>query len=167
MCQLHNSVSVTYMGKVRMEMRSYTINLPRGPEVDIFNLPEDFKEQVEEAFEMYTFGTAKAYMYVDKLGFIDRCVERLNGNEDSDKVVNSLVEEAMIAEWRNNGEIIKEDDIYSFEFMEDCYRKGKEDARLNSHFGTDDHYIYDQIQKVLVQVITIVMNYEDEEDTKC
>ena len=148
-------------------MRSYTINLPRGLEVDIFNLPEDFKEQVEQAFREYTSGTAKAYMYADKLGFIDRCVECLNGNEDSDKVVNSLVEEAMIAEWRNNGEIIKEDDIYSFEFMEDCYKKGKEDAKLDSHFGTDDHHIYDQIQKVLVQVITIVMNYEDKEDTKC
>lgn len=106
-------------------------------------------------------------MYVDKLGFIDRCVECLNGDEDSDDVVNSLVEETMIAEWRNNGEIIKEDDIYSIDFMKDCYRKGKEDARLNSHFGTDDHHIYDQIQKVLVQVITIVMNYEDKEDAKC
>ena len=106
-------------------------------------------------------------MYVDKLGFIDRCVEYLNGDEDSDDAVNSLVEEAMIAEWRNNSEIIKEDDIYSIDFMEGCYRKGKEDARLNSHFGTDDHHIYGQIQKVLVQVITIVMNYEDKEDAKC
>lgn len=148
-------------------MRSYTINLPRGLEVDIFNLPEDFKEQVEEAFEEYTYETAKAYMYVDKLGFIDRCVEYLNGDKDSDDVVNSLVEEAMIAEWRNNGEIIEEDDIYSIDFMEDCYRKGKEDAKLNSHFGTEDHHIYDQIQKVLVRIITIVMNYEDEENTKC
>ena len=147
-------------------MGSYTINLPRGLEVDIFNLPEDFKEQVEQAFREYTSGTAKAYMYVDKLGFIDRCVEYLNGDEDSGDVVNSLVEEAMIAEWRNNGEIIQEDDIYSIDFMEDCCRKGKEYARLNSHFGTDDHHIYDQIQKVLAQVITIVMNYRDEEDTK-
>lgn len=148
-------------------MRNYTINLPRGLEVDIFDLPEDFKEQVEQAFREYTYGTAKAYMHVDKLGFIDRCVEYLNGDKDSDDVVNLLVGEAMIAEWRNNGEIIQEDDIYSIDFMEDCYRKGKEDAKLNSHFGTDDHYIYNQIQKVLVQVITIVMNYEDKEDTKC
>ena len=142
-------------------MRKYTINLPRELEVDIFNLPEDFKEQVEQAFREYTSGTAKAYTYVDKLGFIDRCVEYLNGNEDSDDVVNTLVEEAMISEWRNNGEIIKEDDIYSIEFMEDCYDRGKEDARLYSHFGSDDHHIYDQIQKVMVKVITIVMNYED------
>lgn len=145
-------------------MRSYTINLPRGLEVDIFDLPEDFKEQVEQAFREYTSGTAKAYMYVDKLGFIDRCVEYLNGDEDSDDVVNSLVEETIIAEWRDNGEIIKEDNIYSFEFMEYCYRKGKEDAKLSSHFGAENHHIYDQIQKVLVQVITIVMNYRDEED---
>jgi hypothetical protein len=109
-------------------MRKYTINLPRGLEVDISNLPEDFKEQIEQAFREYTSGTAKAYMYVDKLGFIDRCVEYLNGNEDSDDVVNTLVEEAMISEWRNNGEIIKEDDIYCIDFMEDCYRKGNEDA---------------------------------------
>lgn len=148
-------------------MISYTINLPRGLEVNVFDLPEDFKEQVEQAFKEYTSGTTKAYMCVDKLGFIDRCVEYLNGGEDSDDAVNSLVEEAMIAEWRNNSEIIKEDDIYNIDFMEDCYRKGKEDARLNSHFGTDDHHIYDQIQKVLVQVIAIVMNYEDKEDTKC
>lgn len=148
-------------------MRKYTINLPRGLEVDIFDLPEDFKEQVEQAFREYTSGTAKAYMYVDKLGFIDRCVEHLNGDKDSDDVVNSLVEEATIAEWRSNGEIIKEDDIYSFEFMENCYRKGKEDAKLNSHFGTDDYHIYDQIQKVLVRIIRVVMNYEDKEDAKC
>lgn len=147
-------------------MISYTINLPRGLEVDVFDLPEDFKEQVEQAFKEYTSGTAKAYMCVDKLGFIDRCVEYLNGDEDSDDVVNSLVEKAIIAEWRNNGEIIKEDDIYSIDFMEDCYRKGKEGARLNSHFGTDDHHIYDQIQKVLVRIIRVVMNYEDREDTK-
>lgn len=148
-------------------MRSYTINLPRGLEVDIFDLSEDFKEQVERAFREYTSGTAKEYMYVDKLGFIDCCVEHLNGDEDSDDVVNSLVEEAMISEWRNNGEIIKEDDIYNIDFMEECYRKGKEDAKLSSRFRTDDHHIYDQIQKVLVQVITIVMNYRDKGDTEC
>lgn len=148
-------------------MRSYTIELPRGLEVDVFNLPEDFENQIKNAFRDYTKGTAKEYMYVDKLGFIDRCVEYLNGDKHSDDVVNSLVEEAVISEWRNNGEIINEDDIYCIDFMEECYRKGKENAELASHFGTDDHHIYDQIQKVLVRIIRVVMNYEDEEDTKC
>ena len=72
-----------------------------------------------------------------------------------------MVEGRILYEWRENGEIIEEDDIYCFEFMEDCYDRGKKDASLYSHFGSDDHHIYDQIQKVLVKVITIVMNYED------
>lgn len=40
-------------------MRSYNIKLPRGIEVDIFNLPEDFEEQIKESFRGYTEGTAK------------------------------------------------------------------------------------------------------------
>lgn len=29
-------------------MRKYVVKLPRGIEVDIFNLPEDFEEQIRE-----------------------------------------------------------------------------------------------------------------------
>ena len=148
-------------------MNSYKIKLPRGLEVDIFNLPKDFENQIKNAFRDYTRGTAKEYMYVDKLGFIDRCVGCLNGDEDSDDVVSSKVKEYMCHTWDDQGEIASEDDIYSFEFMVSCYESGNNDAKLSSHFGIDDHYIYDQIHKVLAQIITIVMNYEDEEDTKC
>lgn len=35
-------------------MRKYVVKLPRGIEVDIFNLPEDFEEQIKESFEGYT-----------------------------------------------------------------------------------------------------------------
>jgi hypothetical protein len=137
-------------------MRSYIAKLPRGIEVDIFNLPEDFEEQIKESFKGYTAETAKEYRYCDKLGYIDCCIKHLNGGKRSDDIVNEMVEGRILYEWRENGEIITEDDIYCFEFM-----KEKEDARLCSHFGSDDHHIYDQIQKVLVKVITIVMNYED------
>ena len=89
-------------------------------------------------------------------------VVRNKGAEGVDGMKYTELKEHLV----KNGEIIKEDDIYSIDFMKDCYRKGKEDAKLNSHFGTDDHHIYDQIQEVLVQVITIVMNYRDEEDAK-
>ena len=143
-------------------MRSYSVELPRGVVVDIFNLPDDFEEQIIESFEGYTAETAKEYRYCDKLGYIDCCVRHLNDDKSSDDIVNDMVENRILYEWRENGEIIQEDDVYSFEFMEDCYNRGKEDARLYSHFGSDDHHIYDQIQKVLVKVITIVMNYEEE-----
>lgn len=143
-------------------MRSYKVELPRGIEVDIFNLPEDFEEQVKESFRGYTEETAKEYRYCDKLGYIDCCIKYLNGGKHSDDIVNEMVEGRILYEWRESGEIITEDDIYCFEFTEECYDRGKEDARLCSHFSSDDHHIYDQIQKVLVKVITIVMNCEEE-----
>lgn len=142
-------------------MRSYTIKLPRGIEVNIFNLPEDFEQQVTESFRGYTEETAKEYRYCDKLGYIDCCVRHLNGDKQSDDVVNENVERCILHHWREYGEIIDENDVYCFEFMEDCYEAGKEDTRLYSHFRNDDHHIYDQIQKVLVEVIKIVMSYED------
>lgn len=143
-------------------MRSYMVKLPRGIKVDIFDLPKDFEEQIKDSFRGYTEETAKEYRYCDKLGYIDCCIKYLNGGKHSDDIVNEMVEGRILYEWRENGEIIKEDDIYCFEFMEECYGKGKEDARLCSHFGSDDHHIYDQIQKVIVKVITIVMNCEEE-----
>ena len=142
-------------------MRSYSVELPRGVVVDVFNLPEDFEKQIIESFKGYTAETAKEYRYCDKLGYIDCCIKHLNGGKRSGDIVNEMVEGRILYEWRENGEIITEDDIYCFEFMEECYDRGKEDARLCSHFGSDDHHIYDQIQKVLVKVITIVMNYKD------
>ncbi|WP_147417188.1 hypothetical protein [[Ruminococcus] lactaris] len=143
-------------------MRKYVVKLPRGIEVDIFNLPEDFEEQIKESFEGYTDETAKEYRYCDKLGYIDCCVRYLNNCKDTDDVVNEMVEGRILCQWREYGELINEDDVYCFEFMEDCYNRGREDASMYSHFGSDDHHIYDQIQKVLVKVITIVMNYEEE-----
>ena len=142
-------------------MRSYNIKLPRGIEVDIFNLPEDFEEQIKESFKGYTEETAKEYRYCDKLEYIDCCVRYLNNCKDTDDVVNEMVEGCILYEWRENGEIIQKDDVYCFEFMNDCYNRGNEDAKLYSRFGSDDHHICDQIQKVLVKVITIVMNYEE------
>ena len=142
-------------------MRSYNIKLPRGLEVDIFNLPEDFEEMVIKSFRDYTEETAKDYRYCDKLGFIDCFVKNLNRATDSYSAVNRLVEEVIVYEWRENGELVTEDDIYSVEFMEKCYEAGQNSMKLHSHFGSDDHHIYDQIQRVLVQVITIVMNYEE------
>lgn len=143
-------------------MRSYIVKFPRGILVDVFNLPEDFEEQIKVSFRGYTAETAKEYRYCDKLGYIDCCIRHLNARERSDDIINKMVEGRILCRWREYGEIIEESDIYCFEFMEDCYNRGRENAELCSHFGSDDHHIYDQIQKVLVRVITIVMNCEVE-----
>lgn len=147
-------------------MRSYTINLPRGLEVDIFNLPDNFDEEINRVFGEYTQKTVKDYRDCDRLRFIDCCVRHINGNKKSYDVVDEKVEDFITAQWREYGQLDNKDDVYSADFMADCYSAGVQNAVLCSHFGTDDHHIYDQIQKVLVRVITIVMNYEDKEDAK-
>lgn len=141
-------------------MRKYTIKLPRDIEVDIFCLPENFKEIVEETFLQYTEGTSKDYRYSDKLSYIDILIANINNARNSYDAVNKLVKERFSYVWEESGELITEDDIYSSEFMEECYSAGIMDASLYSRYGTDDHHIYDQIQKVIVKVITIIMNYE-------
>lgn len=142
-------------------MRSYTITLPRGVEVDVFNLPDDFKDIIEKAFSEYTEATAEDYRYCDKLAFIDCLMRNINKCESSYEAVNKLVKERFDYEWNANGNLLTEDDIYSAEFMENCYSAGNNDARLYSHYGLDDHHIYDRIQKVIAKVITIVMNYTE------
>lgn len=142
-------------------MRSYTIKLPRGLEVDIFNLPENFDEEINRVFGEYTQETLKDYRDCDRLGFIDCCVRHINGNKDSYDVVDQKVEDYIISQWRECGQLDNKDDVYSADFMADCYTEGVQNAVLCSHFRTDDHHIYDQIQKVLVRIIRVVMNYED------
>lgn len=141
-------------------MRSYIITLPRGVAVDIFNLPSNFKEVVENAFSEYTEGTAKDYQFCDKLGFIDVLMRNINNYKDSYEAVNELVKEQIDYEWIENRNLITEDDIYNLEFMENCYIAGNNAARLYSRYGLDDHHIYDRIQKVIVEIITIIMNYD-------
>ena len=144
-------------------MRSYNIKLPRGIEVDIFNLPEDFEETVKQAFREYTDETAKDYRDSDRLGFVDCCVRHINGDKYSYDVVDEKVKSFISSQWEEYGQLDNKDDVYSVDFMADCYAEGVQNAVLCSHFGSDDHHIYDQIQKVLVKVITIVMNCEEEE----
>lgn len=142
-------------------MREYFIKLPRDIVVDIFNLPPNFKDIVEKAFSEYTEGTAKDYQYCDKLAFIDVLISNINNSKDAYERVNDLVMEKMEYEWKEYGDIVEKDDIFSQEFMEHCFISGQKSSRLYSHYGLQDHHIYDQIQKVIVKVIIIVMNYDE------
>ncbi len=148
-------------------MRSYTIKLPRGLEVDIFHLPENFDAEINRVFGEYTQETSEDYRDCDRLGFIDCCVRHINGNKDRYDVVDEKVENYITSQWREYGQLDNKDDVYSADFMADCYADGVQNAVLCSHFGADDHHIYDQIQKVLVRIIRVVMSYNDKEDTKC
>jgi hypothetical protein len=145
--------------------RHYKIRLPRGVEVDIFNLPDNFEEVVKKSFSEFTEGTHEDYTYQDKLAYIDRFIEKLSKFEDEGDEVDKLVKEKFDYEW-DNGNLLQEDDIYCREFMEVCYYEGKVNHSLYQTFKIHDHHIYDRVMWVLVRVITIVMNYEHRKECK-
>lgn len=98
-------------------MRSYKVELPRGIEVDIFNLPEDFEGRVKQAFREYTAETAKDYRDCGKLGFIDCCVRHINGDKYSYDVVDEKVKSFISSQWEEYGQLDNKDDVYSVDFM--------------------------------------------------
>lgn len=150
------------------------INLPRGREVTMrdyrIEYPEDFKEQIEECFREYTFETSKDYTDCDRLGFIDCCVKRMRGASyyDAYEAVNGKIKSEMACRWDEDSEFLTEEDIYNVDFMVDCYRTGFKSALLCSHFGYGNHYVYDELQRLLVKIIKIVMDCKvyDEEGRK-
>lgn len=142
-------------------MREYYITLPRGVKINIFNLPEDFEKIVKKTFSEYTEGTSKDYRYCDKLGYIDALISHITYNKDGLRSVSEHVKERFEYEWEENGKLLHEDDIYCVDFMEECYNLGRDSAQLYQHYGSNDHHIYDQIQKVVAEIIKIVMNYEE------
>lgn len=143
-------------------MRRYIITLPQGVEIDVFNLPENFKEIVEKTFAEFSECTVKEYRYCDKLLYIDCLIQKINGVKNSSCAVDDIVCERLEYEWKENRNLNNENEIYSDEFMELCYESGQRSARLYSHYGLKDKHIYEQVQKVIVKIITIIMNYNEE-----
>lgn len=138
----------------------YTITLPRGVVINIFDLPSNFKEIVEKTFKEYTDGTSKDYTYCDRLGYIDRLMEYINNCKYTTDAVTDLVVGRIKNDWKTYGEITDKEDIFCEDFMCECYDAGKNKAKLYSHYGLEDHHIYDEVQKVVCEVIKIVMNCE-------
>lgn len=88
-------------------------------------------------------------------------IRHINGDKDKYDVVDEKVKGFITYQWEEYGELGNKDDVYNVDFMAECYADGATDAQLRSHFGFNDHHIYDQIQKVLVRVIKVVMSYVD------
>lgn len=135
----------------------FIITLPRGVKVDVFNLPEDFDEIVRKTFYEYTEGTAEDYRYCDKLAYIDLTVQRLNKSQNTTARVEEICEEYFGSFVSREFDIPEREDFLNMDFMEDCYRQGQKDARLKSNYGIDDHHIYEEVQKTLCRIITVVM----------
>jgi hypothetical protein len=137
------------------------VKLPMGMTVDVYNLPEDFEEQVQKAFGEFTTGTAKDYTYQDKLCFIDLAIKDLHGDRQSDKAVRKLMIDYFEAEIDEQGRIANEDDYYSIEFMEWCYQSGAESQKLHSSAfeGAKDYHDREKIEEMLIRFIKAVVEF--------
>lgn len=139
-----------------------TVNLPIGMTVDVYNLPDDFETQVQNAFAEFTEGTHRNYTYQDKLTFIDLASEYLHGKKNSDEAVRKLMHDKFDYELDDQGRFADETDFYSTEFMEWCYEEGAESQKLHSRTfeGVNDHHDREKIEEMLVRFIKAVIDYE-------
>lgn len=133
------------------------IKLPRGIEFSLNEIPKNLEEQVQRSFFEYTEGTNPEYMFLDKLSYIDRCLELLHSEADGSTEVRKLVKEDIAYQLDECDELPNESDYLSIEFMERCYDRGKEKHSLYSHYYTDNHHENEKIMLVLSRVIDTVM----------
>lgn len=132
------------------------IKFPRGIEIDIDNVPDDFESIINKSFKEYTSGTSESYTYQDKLAYIDRCRQLLHKAEDEYDAINNLVKETFCDRFDELGEFTDESEFMSVDFMAQCYKEGANN--LCAHY-TGDHHKDDKIMKLLERAIKVVINY--------
>ncbi len=146
--------------------KSEIITLCLSVKVDIFNVPDNFDEIIIETFKKYTNGTHHDYTYVDKLGFIDRCIERINGCTNSYDRVEEWLQDVIDTEWKENHELADREVVYGFDTMVALYDQAAREHSLHQHYGSDDHHVYDEIQLLMCRIIKTVMNFEWPEEQR-
>lgn len=137
------------------------VKLPMGMTVDVYNLPDDFEIQVQQAFTEFTCGTSKDYTYQDKLYFIDLASKYLHGEKSSEKSVRKLMHDKFDYELDGQGRFADETDYYTIEFMEWCYEEGTESQKLHSRTfeGVKDHHDREKIEEMLIRFIKAVVEF--------
>ena len=136
------------------------VNLPRGLKINLDNVPEDFESMVQKAFSEYAEGTAKEYMFQDKLAFIDRSIVLLHGDKPSYEAIMDLMKDYLEGEVREYGNIPDKTDYLSPEFMENCYIAGVDSQRMYSRYGVGRHD-EEKIERLLLRLIKAVIEYQE------
>jgi hypothetical protein len=139
-----------------------TIELPRGLEIDLDDIPDNLEEQVQKCFAEYTDGTNPKFMYHDKLCFVDVMVKKLHGDKDSYYAVMDAMKDYLEYEVREYGNIPSKEDYLDVEFMEHCYKLGQRSVEMYSHEWQKKQRKHDddKIMKVLCRAVKAVMDYE-------
>lgn len=135
------------------------ITLPRGVNIDIDNVPENLEEIMQKTFSEYTHGTAREYTYEDKLMFIDVLMKNLH-HADAYTDVNNLIIDRFGYNLEEHGELTEPEEFLSVEFMQECYEAGQRSCKLRSFDYAGERRNCEKIMKIVVRVITAVMNWE-------
>ena len=138
--------------------------LPRNVEVDTNNVPEDFEQQIQDAFTAYTEGTADDYTFQDKLCFIDLCIERFHNPQrfNDDDIVMEFIK-GRFENDLDNGDFPQESDYYNIDFMTECFCYGKEFRKMYSHdFGGEycNRHEEEKIEKIIIRIIKAVLDWK-------
>ena len=137
------------------------VKFPRGLVFDLNNIPEDFDDQIRQAFREYTEETNKDYRFHDKLLFIDRTVNLLHGGHDNDTLVDDWINGYAEYERKENGYFITGDDVYSWDGLVSMIELGKKQQSLYGEYVERGSHEDEKIMMLLVKVIKAVMNYEE------
>ena len=135
------------------------ISLPKGIEVNPHALPEDFEQQIKDAFTDFTSGTAEAYTFQDQLYFIDMCVTDCHRTGDPDDMVMAYMQKRMAYDLEN-GTFPQESDYYDIDAMADIFKLGNENQRLYSHDYDGDRHDEEAIEKMLIRIMKVVLFWE-------
>lgn len=145
------------------------IKLPWINPFDTLDLPNDFEDQIRESFKKYTRGTNTRYTWKDKMLYISQLPLLFKHATSSENVlveneVKELIHARLDYELDEEDDVLDRDDIYSFEFMCQCFIDGMKYARPLQEYEQYSSSTNDETEKVMFRIMQIVMSWEPEEE---
>lgn len=124
--------------------------------VDIDNVPATFEQQIYDAFSKFV--RAWDASNIDKLIFIDQCIDNLHHNTMCGETAVKDLARQQFEQFLDNDELPNNNYFHSLEFMADCYFHGKNSRKLYAKYG-DDFADDMKIMDILCRVIKVVFEY--------
>lgn len=146
------------------------IKLPWIKPFDTLDLPDDFEDQVKGSFRMYTVGTNTRYTWKDKMLYISHLPLIFKNTIDlsvdaiAEKEVRDSIHSQLDYKLDEEDDVLDRDDIYSFEFMCQCFVDGMRYVRPLQEYESYSSSTNDETQKVMFRIMQIVMSWEPEEE---
>lgn len=144
------------------------IKLPYVERFDTLALPDDFEDQIKESFKKYTRGTSTRYTWKDKMLYISHLPLIFKGVIDlseytiAEKEVRDSIHSQLDYKLDEEDDVLDRDDIYSFEFMCQCFIDGMKYVGPLQEYEPYSSGKNDETEKVMFRIMQIVMNWEPE-----